>query len=119
MNAKARLYVVTQWDRFGAATAILLGAITLIGGAAEINDKIYPGQQLPLILSAGIGGLFLLGLGGMLWLSADMRDEWRKLDSLERAIREEGAAWRQDGAFDAASIEPVRTPVAHKSGAGR
>jgi hypothetical protein len=27
--------------------------------------------------------MFLLGLGAMLWHSADLRDQWRKLDRLE------------------------------------
>jgi hypothetical protein len=31
-------------------------------------------------------GVFLLGLGGVLWLSADLRDEWRKLDRIERRL---------------------------------
>lgn len=119
MNAKRRLYVVTQWDRFGAAIAIVVGAAILISGAVEIKDKIYPGQQLPLILSSGIGGLFLLGLGVMLWLSADMRDEWRKLDNIERAIREEGVALREETTFGAAPMEPVREPMAHQASAGR
>jgi hypothetical protein len=30
--------------------------------------------------------MFLLGLGAMLWLSADLRDEWRKLDRIERRL---------------------------------
>jgi hypothetical protein len=27
-------------------------------------------------------GLFLLGVGATVWISADLRDEWRKLDEL-------------------------------------
>jgi hypothetical protein len=37
---------------------------------------------MPYIASGGLGGIFLLGLGSTLWLSADLRDEWRKLDEL-------------------------------------
>jgi hypothetical protein len=114
-----RRYVLTQWDRVGGAIAILVGAVMLISGVSAVNDKIYPGQQLPLILSSGIGGLFLLGLGVMLWLSADLRDEWRKLDSIERAIREEGAAWREETRFDTAPSTPVREAMAQQAGAGR
>jgi hypothetical protein len=36
-------------------------------------------------------GLFLLGLGALLWVSADMRDEWRKLDAIDRHLVETGA----------------------------
>jgi hypothetical protein len=35
-------------------------------------------------------GLFLLGLGALLWLSADLRDEWRKLDAIDRHLLEGG-----------------------------
>ncbi|MPY86224.1 MAG: hypothetical protein GEV00_24055, partial [Actinophytocola sp.] len=38
-------------------------------------------------MSGGIGGLFILWLGTTLWLSADLRDEWRKLDALDESVR--------------------------------
>jgi hypothetical protein len=37
-------------------------------------------------VSGGLVGLFLLGIAGTLWLSADMRDEWRKLDRLQESL---------------------------------
>jgi hypothetical protein len=40
----------------------------------------------PYLISAGLGGLYLLGVSTALWLSADLRDEWRKLDRIEKAI---------------------------------
>src|SRR5581483_2749023 len=36
--------------------------------------------------SGGLGGVFLLGIGATLYMSADMHDEWRKLDRIEAAI---------------------------------
>jgi hypothetical protein len=32
--------------------------------------------------------VFLLGLGGMLWLSADLRDEWRELRAIRKRLEE-------------------------------
>jgi hypothetical protein len=84
------MWVRLQWDRVGAWVCIAAGVIVLVVGWIGISSKIYPGEELPYILSGGIGGVFLLGLGGMLWLSADLRDEWRKLDRIERAIYETG-----------------------------
>jgi hypothetical protein len=46
-------------------------------------------EQLPYILSGGLFGLSMIMVGTGLWLSADIRDEWRKLDELDRG--EEGA----------------------------
>jgi hypothetical protein len=74
-----------QWDRVAAWICVLLGAIALLLGWNGVADEALTAQQLPYIISGGIGGLFLLGLGGILWLSADLRDEWRKLDGLEHA----------------------------------
>jgi hypothetical protein len=49
--------------------------------------------------------MFLIGMAAMLWLSADLRDEWRKLDRIEAAIREHGTA----GLEQAARRSPAAT----------
>jgi hypothetical protein len=85
-------WIRLQWDRVGAWVCIGAGVIVLIVGWVGISARVYPGEELPYILSGGIGGVFLLGLGAMLWLSADLRDEWRKLDRIEKAIYEKGLA---------------------------
>lgn len=71
-----------HWDRALALGLTIVGAITLIIGYYRISHTPYPAEQLPLLLSAGVGSLFLLGVGATLWLSADLRDEWHKLDEL-------------------------------------
>jgi len=113
--AKVKLFVLTQWDRVGAWAAIGSGLVFLIVGYSRVQGMIYPGQQLPYLLSAGIGGLFLLGIGVMLWLSADMRDEWHKLDSIERAILEQGMAWTPAAAPERKVVESNRKAVAQRS----
>jgi hypothetical protein len=72
-----------QWDRVLAAIATAAGAILLITGWVHMSGTGFVSEQLPYLASEGLGGVFLLGLGGMLWLSADLRDQWREL----RAIR--------------------------------
>jgi len=47
----------------------------------------------PYIISGGIGGVFFLGLGATLWISADLRDEWRKLDRIEEALHDGTLRW--------------------------
>ena len=81
-----------QWDRAGAWACVLAGAITLFVGWLGVSETAFTAKQLPYIAGCGLGGLFLLGTGAMLWLSADLRDEWRKLDRIEAAIREAGLA---------------------------
>ncbi|MGW2563652.1 hypothetical protein ACWCXB_31400 [Streptomyces sp. NPDC001514] len=89
----------SQWDRLTAAATAVAGAVVLIIGWRGVSGTAYVAEQVPYVISAGIGGLFLLGISTALWLSADLRDEWRKLDRIERAIRAaDGLGAVEDGA---------------------
>ena len=79
-------WVRAQWDRVAAWAAIAAGAIVLFVGWLGVSRTAYPAEQIPYIVSAGLGGIFLVGLGATLWISADLRDEWRKLDRIEEAL---------------------------------
>jgi len=82
-----------QWDRALAIAVSVLGLIVIGLGWLGVSSTGYVAEQLPYAISGGIFGLFLLFVGATLWLSADLRDEWRKLDSidarLERIFAEE------------------------------
>jgi hypothetical protein len=52
---------------------------------------VYPAEQLPYIVSGGLVGVVLVGLGGMLWLSADIRDEWGELHEIARLLGADNA----------------------------
>jgi hypothetical protein len=80
-------WILVQWDRAGAWLAIAAGLGALIAGWIGTSGTGYAAEQIPYVISGGLIGLFLLGIGAMLWLSADLRDEWRKLDDLEQAVR--------------------------------
>jgi hypothetical protein len=75
-----------QWDRVFGAAFVLTGAVALLTGWSKVSGTPYPAEQIPYVVSAGLGGLFLLGVGATLWHSADLRDEWRKLDRLEEKL---------------------------------
>jgi hypothetical protein len=74
------------WDRAAAVGLIAAGAVALILGWVGVSGEAFPAKQLPYLISGGIAGVFVLGLGTMCWLSADMRDEWTKLDRIEEAL---------------------------------
>jgi hypothetical protein len=76
-----------QWDRSGALLFAIAGAIALILGWIGVSNATLPTQQIPYLASGGLVGLFLLGIAATLWLSADLRDEWRKLDEIHRSFR--------------------------------
>lgn len=75
-----------QWDRVAAGIALAVGALALLLGWLGVRDAVFPGQQIPYIVSGGIVALFLIGAGAVLWLSADLRDEWRKLDEIDEKL---------------------------------
>jgi len=77
-----------QWDRALAVLAVLLGAIALILGWLGVSSSTLATQQLPYLASGGLLGIFALGIGATLWLSADLRDEWRVLDDIRRELKE-------------------------------
>jgi hypothetical protein len=71
------------WDRALAVGLVLLGMVVLIVGWKQVSDTPCPAEQLPYMISAGIGGLALIGLAATVWLSADLRDEWHQLDRID------------------------------------
>ena len=86
-----RQYLRNQWDRVGAWICIIAGVVALIVGYVGVSGTLDTAEQIPYVVSGGMTGLFLLGLGALLWLSADLRDEWRKLDAIDRHLQETGA----------------------------
>jgi hypothetical protein len=77
-----------QWDRVIALALTITGAVFLISGWVGVSGTAVLSEQSPYMMSGGLGGIFLLGVGATLWISADLRDEWRKLDRIEQALGE-------------------------------
>ena len=75
-----------QWDRALAVAAFVAGAVALLLGWLGISGLTNTAAQMPYIVSGAVFGLFCLGIGATFWLSADLRDEWRKLDEIHAAI---------------------------------
>src|SRR5439155_15907644 len=71
-----------QWDRVGAVGAALVGLAALALGWAGVSGTPHIAEQLPYFISGGLVALFFLGMAVTLWLSADLRDEWRELRAL-------------------------------------
>ena len=75
------------WDRAAAVLCVTIGAVMLFAGWFALSEQTDPGDQIPYVMSGGIGGLFLLSIGVTLWISADHRDEWQKLDAIDHSLR--------------------------------
>jgi hypothetical protein len=85
-----------QWDRVVAVCLTIAGVVFLIAGCLGVNNHVLLAEQTRYITTGGIGGIFLLGLGATLWISSDLRDEWRKLDRIEHALAEGVLKWSDD-----------------------
>ena len=93
-------WIRNQWDRVGAVVFMVAAGLAMLAGWLGVSRSAYPAESMPYIVSGGFFGLLLIGVGAVLWLSADLRDEWRKLDSIEQAWREATAS----GPTDAATV---------------
>jgi hypothetical protein len=82
-------YLRVQWDRAGAVLALVLGVIAVFLGYLGTSRTEYIAKQIPFLISGGIVGLMLLTVAAVLWISADLRDEWRAMCKQSEAIRAE------------------------------
>jgi hypothetical protein len=78
-----RTWLRGQWDRVGAALLVAAGIVAILLGWIGLSGVGLPAAQIPYVLSGGVLGVVFIGIGATLWMSADLRDEWRKLDRLE------------------------------------
>jgi hypothetical protein len=80
-------WAASQWDRVIGWTCVGGGALLTLSGALNVSRARDQLDQLSYLASGPAIGLFLLGLGTILILSADLRDEWSKLDEVMSELR--------------------------------
>ena len=107
-----------HWDRVGGGVLIAVGGVFILVGWNRVGGEALTAQQIPYVISGGIGGLFLLGVGAMLWLSADLRDEWRKLDAIDRHMAEH-AVGHAEAADDDPFLLTARESATRANGSRR
>jgi hypothetical protein len=78
-----------QWHRLLALLAAISGAVLLIFGWVGVSGSSLTSEQIPYLASGAVGGLFALGLAATLWLSADLGDEFAKLDQIYQYLTSE------------------------------
>jgi hypothetical protein len=79
-------WVRSEWDRVAAMVAATIGAVALLLGWIGVSGKGLPAEQIPYLVSGAILAVFAVGIAATLWLSADLRDEWRKLDEIHQVL---------------------------------
>jgi uncharacterized membrane protein YfcA len=85
-------WVRVQWDRAAALAAMLIGLLALLLGWIGVSGQAYVAKQLPYVISGALFGIFMIGVAAVLWLSADLRDEWRELRGIRLELRDQRVA---------------------------
>ena len=65
-----------------------IGGLAVIGGYWGVSGTLDPGKQLPYIISGGIGGVFLLGLGAALVFSSDLAANRNELAEMKEMLED-------------------------------
>jgi hypothetical protein len=83
-------------DRSIAIALVIIGAVALIVGWLGVSGTGLAAAQIPYLVSGGLGGVVLIVMGCTTWVSADLHDEWRRLDAIEERLEQLTSA-RGDG----------------------
>lgn len=100
------------------AALIVAGAVAVIAGYWGVSGTLDPGKQLPYIISGGIGGVFLLGMGAAVLFSSELADARAQNRETQRLVRELGDEVRSlRAALD--ERDAARRPVTRNGRAAR
>jgi hypothetical protein len=79
-------FLRSEWDRTVGYACLLGGLIALAVGINGVRHAADIVDEITYLVSGGIGAMFLLGAGATLLLSADLHDDFRKLDRVEEKL---------------------------------
>ena len=79
-------WLKNEWDRAAAVVAALVGLAAMGAGWVGVSGVSLQSEQIPYLVSGALVGLFALGIAATLWLSAELHDQWRKLDDIHRTL---------------------------------
>lgn len=85
-----------HWDRTAAICCAAGAGIALLVAWIGVSDTVFTFEQIPFLISGGLLGVCLIAAAAALWVSADLRDEWRKLDRLEEKLGDAGLVHEAD-----------------------
>jgi hypothetical protein len=91
---QAQLQALVQEQLFRRWRAVVAWILMAAGGVAilvawyQVRDLPEVFLQMPYLISGGVGGATLIGLGAALLITQDFRDDKQRLISLERKIAE-------------------------------
>lgn len=105
-----------EWERAVAIVGIAGGLVAFLLGWLGQRDKALVVEQIPYVVSGALFGLLLIVIGTTIWLSADLHDEWIKLDRFEETVGRAVAALESAGARVADGDAPASHRAAGAAG---
>jgi membrane-bound ClpP family serine protease len=97
-----RRYVEAAGIQVFGAMLCVAGFVALVIGWWKISKESIVALQIPYLVSGGIGGALLLGMGGVLLLTHDLRLDNRRLEAVEEALNDLRAALLEEAAREVA-----------------
>ena len=79
-------FLRAEWDRVAGYAFVLAGAVALVFGFVGVRTAADVIDEISYLVTGGIGAICLLGVGATLLLSADLHDDFRKLDRVEAKL---------------------------------
>lgn len=107
-----RRYLEAAGTQVLGAALCLAGFAILVFGWWKISKESIVALQIPYLVSGGIGGALLLGLGGVLLLTHDLRLDNRRLEAIEAAIDDLRDVLLVEAARQADTTAPVPAAAA-------
>jgi hypothetical protein len=77
-----------RWRMLLGWTSIAAGAIVILIGWLGVSAQTLVAKQLPYLISGGLGGLVLVGVGVGLLVAEDLREERTRVGRLEAEMLE-------------------------------
>jgi len=94
-----KTFVRANADRVVAVGFVIVGAVAIVVGWFGVSGTGLAAEQIPYLVSGGIGGVVLIVIGCTAWVSADLQDEWRRLDAIDERLERLVSGRTNDG-FD-------------------
>jgi hypothetical protein len=80
--------LLTRWRAVLAWVLMVAGGVAILVAWYQVRDLPEVFLQMPYLISGGVGGAVLIGLGAALLITQDFRDDKQRLTALERKIAE-------------------------------
>lgn len=84
--SRLKQFLRAEWDRVAGYTCLAAGLVVLVIGFAGVRRSADVIDEISYLVTGGFGSIFLLGVGATLLLSADLRDDFRKLHRVQQKL---------------------------------